>query len=138
MATSCVKLSLCLIARSSCYVLKFKYATSLYHIQSAKYATAPVAKRGKAATSIQKKILEVETDIHKLNTRVSGANYFKEGEDPLLKEDEEYPAWLWTLPTEKNPDLESLDQNSWEYWRRLRKMNIKRTLKLMKADPRKR
>lgn len=31
--------------------------------------------------------------------RCVGANFHTEGEDPELKPDEEYPDWLWELPT---------------------------------------
>jgi hypothetical protein len=36
-------------------------------------------------------------------------NYFKKGEDPPLKEDSEYPEWLWAL-AEPPPTLFSLQR----------------------------
>ena len=31
-----------------------------------------------------------------LNSVCAGLNYFKTGEDPPIRADSEYPAWLWT------------------------------------------
>ncbi|EIE26799.1 hypothetical protein COCSUDRAFT_59307 [Coccomyxa subellipsoidea C-169] len=30
-------------------------------------------------------------------TTATGVNYFKKGEDPPLKDDSEYPDWLWNI-----------------------------------------
>ncbi len=30
-------------------------------------------------------------------TTATGVNYFKKGEDPPLKDDSEYPDWLWKI-----------------------------------------
>ena len=69
-----------------------------------------------------KKQLPVETNPEKLVTYVCGSNIYKTGEDIKIKEDSEYPDWLWTLRTGKVPPLEELDPESMEYWSRLRKM----------------
>ena len=51
---------------------------------------------------MEKKILPVETDSHKLVNFVCGTNLLREGgEDIKLKPDSEYPDWLWTLHTGK-------------------------------------
>jgi len=45
-----------------------------------------------------------------------GANYFKTGEDPIIKPESEYPEWLWRLLDQQEPPADSI-----QYWRRLRK-----------------
>lgn len=55
-----------------------------------------------------------------------GVNYFKEGSDPPLLPDSEYPEWLWDTLQPKQPvDEESADFNNKTYWRRLRKLQIR-------------
>lgn len=55
-----------------------------------------------------------------------GINYFKEGSDPPLLPDSEYPEWLWNTLQPKQPlDEESADPDNKAYWKRLRKMNIR-------------
>ena len=44
-----------------------------------------------------------------------GANYYKDGEPIKLKEDSEYPEWLWKLPLVPEK-LHQLDPNTKEYW----------------------
>jgi large subunit ribosomal protein L54 len=48
-----------------------------------------------------------------------GANYFKEGEDIKLKEDSEYPEWIWSLRLNYPPPIHELDPNTKEYYERL-------------------
>lgn len=54
----------------------------------------------------------------------NGANIYKEGKDPVIKPDSEYPEWLKTLKTEVTP-LEQLSVDDKSYWRRMRKAKIK-------------
>ena len=44
-----------------------------------------------------------------------GANYFKTGEDPVIKAESDYPEWLWGL-LDSGRELESK-----QHWRRLQK-----------------
>ncbi|KAK9916818.1 hypothetical protein WJX75_007397 [Coccomyxa subellipsoidea] len=44
-------------------------------------------------------------------TTATGVNYFKKGEDPPLKDDSEYPDWLWTIH-EPPPTLYSLQKKA--------------------------
>ena len=70
----------------------------------------------------QRKFLDVEEDVEKVVKTCVGANIYKEGPDPEIKADSEYPDWLWTLRTEREPiPLEEMDPDSWEYWERLQK-----------------
>ncbi|KAI4468805.1 39s ribosomal protein l54 mitochondrial [Holotrichia oblita] len=87
-------------------------------------------KMGKTGPAMEKKILPVETDPHKLVNFVCGSNILKEGQDIEIKPDSEYPEWLWTLRTGPPPKLEELDPNSLEYWRRVRRLGIQRNNRL--------
>ncbi|KAH8372866.1 hypothetical protein KR009_007003 [Drosophila setifemur] len=89
-------------------------------------------KLGKLGPIMEKKIIPVETDANKLVNYVCGSNYFKTGEDVKLKPDSEYPDWLLTLNTDRIIPLEDLDPNSKQYWRRLRKLALRRNNQLSK------
>ncbi|CAH2251887.1 jg13809 [Pararge aegeria aegeria] len=65
---------------------------------------------------MEKKQLPVETDPEKL------VNY--------IKDDSEYPDWLWTLNTGKPPRIEDLDPNTKQYWIRVRAAGMRRNNKL--------
>lgn len=54
----------------------------------------------------------------------AGLNYFKTGEDPPIKEDSEYPAWLWTIAEPVKP-LKELSPDTKEYWRRFNKIKAR-------------
>ena len=93
------------------------------------------AKVAKAAAGVTaRKFLEPEKDPEKLINYVCGLNVYKEGTDPEIKPDSEYPDWLWSLRTERGSvPLEELPPDSWEYWRRLGKMERKRVALLKKT-----
>ncbi|XP_066581012.1 large ribosomal subunit protein mL54 [Prorops nasuta] len=98
-------------------------------LQVRNYA-APV-KGGQTKTKIkkistQKVVIPVEKDVKKLLTYCCGTNLLAEGgEDVKLKPDSEYPDWLWNLRLGPPIPLEELDPNSKQYWRRVRKMNLR-------------
>ncbi|KAH8358221.1 hypothetical protein KR084_008380 [Drosophila pseudotakahashii] len=102
------------------------------------YAVKPAApagkkkKLGKLGPIMEKKIIPVETDANKLVSYVCGSNYLKAGEDVKIKPDAEYPEWLWSLNTERIIPLDELDPNSKQYWRRLRKLALRRNNQLSK------
>jgi len=60
-----------------------------------------------------------------------GANIYKDGQDPPIKPDSEYPEWLWNLKLEKVP-IEQLSMDEKTYWRRIRKAKIKQQNALRK------
>ncbi|XP_058808464.1 large ribosomal subunit protein mL54 [Phymastichus coffea] len=108
-----------------------------YYIQSKNYALPGIGvAKGKKITKgkgpiAEKKVLPVEQDTYKLVKYCCGTNILKEGgQDVELKPDSEYPDWLWTIRTGPPPPLEELDPNTKEYWRRLRRLGIKRDNKL--------
>ncbi|XP_014217471.1 39S ribosomal protein L54, mitochondrial [Copidosoma floridanum] len=95
-----------------------------------------IKKIGKKGPAIEKKVLDVETDVDKLLKYCCGTNILKEGgQDVELKPDSEYPDWLWTIRTGPAPPLEELDPNTKVYWRRLRREGLKRNNMLNKLKP---
>jgi len=81
-------------------------------------------KKGKKAAAVAVKEPEPIRDTTLLTTRCCGANKFVEGEDPILKADEEYPDWLWTIHTGPPKRVEDMDPNTREYWYKLRRENL--------------
>ena len=87
-----------------------------------------------AGTLPSRHLEDIETDTIKLTTMLCGGNIMKEGSDPVLKEDSEYPDWLWNLHTDRRPvPLEELDPDTYAYWRRLRKIELRRQKQMMKV-----
>ncbi|XP_053620498.1 large ribosomal subunit protein mL54 isoform X2 [Plodia interpunctella] len=76
-------------------------------------------------TTMEKKVLPVETDAQKLVTHVCGSNIYTTGEDVKIKDDSEYPEWLWELRTVP-AKLEELDPGSKRYWLRVRAAGMRR------------
>lgn len=87
-------------------------------------------KKGGKLTAIEKKEMPVETDPEKLVHYVCGSNINTTGEDVKIKEDSEYPEWLWSLNTGRAPPIESLDPNTKQYWVRVRAAGMRRNNKL--------
>ncbi|KAI4486135.1 hypothetical protein M0802_012555 [Mischocyttarus mexicanus] len=115
---------------SLCRIFPKNIISLCYKIQANNYATpTPKVTLGKGVTSkkpttSRRVVFPVEKDVNKLLTYCCGSNYFKEGEDIKLKPDSEYPDWLWTIPL-KPERLEDMDQNTKQYWRRLRKFALR-------------
>ncbi|CAH2098537.1 unnamed protein product [Euphydryas editha] len=80
--------------------------------------------------AMEKKELPVETDPEKLVNYVCGSNIYVTGEDVKLKDDSEYPEWLWSLHTGKPPSIEELDPNTKQYWLRVRAAGMRRNNRL--------
>ena len=77
----------------------------------------------------------METDAAILTKYCCGANMLKEGSDPELKPDSEYPDWLWTLDLEPNQQtLTDTDGESFKYWRKIRTEFMKRNNALAKIQ----
>ena len=90
--------------------------------------------KGGLAPTAQRKHLEYETDPDKLVKCVVGGNIYKEGQDPEVKPNSEYPDWLWTLRTERGtPPLTEMDKDTSAYWRQLRKLDGKRKSRLLET-----
>ncbi|XP_064088668.1 large ribosomal subunit protein mL54-like [Macrobrachium nipponense] len=107
------------------YISKRNYAKPL---------GAPKKGKGKLGPTLEKVKLPVETDPQKLVSYVCGSNPIKENpEDIKLKDDSEYPEWLWSLRIGKAPTLEEMDPETKQYWRRLRTQVMAKNNILKKA-----
>lgn len=87
-------------------------------------------KKGGKLGTMEKKEMPVETDPVKLVNYVCGSNIYINGEDVKIKDDSEYPDWLWSLNTGPPPKIEDLDPNTKQYWVRVRAAGIKRNNRL--------
>ncbi|XP_029904713.1 large ribosomal subunit protein mL54 [Myripristis murdjan] len=98
------------------------------------YAKKVMAKgKGKGMVKEEFKGPEVCKDPVRLTSHAVGLNTLKQGEDPKLKPAEEYPQWLFLMNLGKPKNLQELEPDSWEYWKRLRKENIWRFNRLHKG-----
>lgn len=80
-----------------------------------------------AGAALSKGEIEVETDAEKLTKYCCGANILKEGTDPELKPDSEYPEWLWSLDLEPHlRTIDDFDKDTFKYWAKVRRTHIKR------------
>lgn len=67
----------------------------------------------------------------------TGCNIFKEGEDPKLRPDDEYPAWLWDLvkpPLTVKQIQQKVEQTGYEHlpydeFKRLQKLERRERIK---------
>ncbi|XP_054724444.1 39S ribosomal protein L54, mitochondrial-like [Uloborus diversus] len=96
---------------SSCWIAERQYAKTILGALTGKAKILGVG-------FDKKKRLPVETDPDKLVNYCCGSNIYKEGEDAKLKDDSEYPDWLWTLRLGPPPPLHEYDPNTKEYWER--------------------
>ena len=88
---------------------------SLINVTTKCNFAAPAKAAGGQAVGKKRFRLPVEQDVNKLMNNCCGANYMKEGGDVKLKDDSEYPEWLWEMPL-KPPRLHEYDPNTKEYW----------------------
>ncbi|KAM4575303.1 large ribosomal subunit protein mL54 [Fundulus diaphanus] len=108
--------------------------STLNRAQTCGYAKKVAAKgKGKGMIKEVLKGPEVCKDPIRLTSYAVGVNIYKQGEDPKLKPPEEYPEWLFQLNVAKAKKLHELEQDTWEYWKRLRKDNIWRHNRLHKG-----
>ncbi|XP_054738736.1 39S ribosomal protein L54, mitochondrial [Anastrepha obliqua] len=89
-------------------------------------------KLGKLGPVVEKKEIPVETDVNKLVSYVCGSNILKTGQDIKLKPDSEYPEWLWSLNVDRITPVDEMDPETKQYWRRIRKMGLRRNNQLSK------
>nr|CAG4645289.1 EOG090X0KWJ [Leptodora kindtii] len=89
-------------------------------------------KGAKLGPVVEKRKIPVETDPEKLVNFVCGSNVLKQGQDIQLKPDSEYPDWLWTIRLGKPEPLEEMNPETLQYWRRLRKLSLRRQIALMR------
>ncbi|XP_061883437.1 large ribosomal subunit protein mL54 [Entelurus aequoreus] len=115
-------------------LLTLRRNNPLNKLQACGYAKKVVAKgKGKGLVKDELKGPEVCNDPVRLTTYAVGANIYKQGEDPKLKPHEEYPEWLFHINLGPACQLHQLEEDTWEYWKRLRKENIWRQNRLRKG-----
>ncbi|CAH8853707.1 unnamed protein product [Trichobilharzia szidati] len=104
------------------HMFKFKLCENVLHTCSRGYSKKVKATKGIAAVAKVREI-KVESDPEKI-VNCCCINY-RIGEQPIpLKPDSEYPEWLWKLRVNRRSvPLSEVDKNSYQYWRRIRKMN---------------
>ncbi|XP_051893993.1 39S ribosomal protein L54, mitochondrial [Pristis pectinata] len=85
---------------------------------------AAVKGRGKIGIKEALQGPEVCKDPVTLTTHAVGVNIYKQGTDPELLPDTEYPEWLFSLNLGPPKNLDELDPESWEYWKRIRKQHM--------------
>lgn len=78
--------------------------------------------------------LPVVEDAEYLCKYASGTNYFKTGEDALIKDDSHYPDWLWSIRL-TDPRLEDMDPETPEYWEHLEEVSNARLRRSERNKP---
>ncbi|RWS07771.1 39S ribosomal protein L54-like protein [Dinothrombium tinctorium] len=94
-------------------------------------STAGFAVKGGISTGYKRFRLPVETDAQKLVNFVCGSNINKTGEDIKIKDDSEYPDWIWDLNLGPPPPLDAYDPNTKEYWEQLHLRSMIRQKRFM-------
>ncbi|XP_069820640.1 large ribosomal subunit protein mL54 [Dendropsophus ebraccatus] len=103
-------------------------------VQLRGYAKKPVVKgKGKGFVKEVPKGPEVCKDPSILTTHAMGVNIYKSGSDVKLKDDSQYPEWLFQVDLRPPKSLEERCPQTTEYWKLLRKLHMWRTNRLAKA-----
>ncbi|XP_073419170.1 large ribosomal subunit protein mL54 isoform X2 [Dendrobates tinctorius] len=98
------------------------------------YAKKPVLKgKGKGFVKEVQKGPEVCKDPAILMTHAMGVNIYKSGSDVKLKDDSQYPEWLFQLDLGPPKSLEERSPDTPQYWKLLRKLHMWRNNRLAKT-----
>ncbi|XP_075060917.1 large ribosomal subunit protein mL54 [Mixophyes fleayi] len=103
-------------------------------VQLRYYAKKPVVKgKGKGIAKEVQKEPELCTDPTILTTYAMGVNIYKVGSDVKLKDDSQYPEWLFQLDLGPPKTLEERSPDTPQYWKLLRKLHMWRNNRLARA-----
>ncbi|XP_077109959.1 large ribosomal subunit protein mL54 isoform X1 [Ranitomeya variabilis] len=98
------------------------------------YAKKPVLKgKGKGFVKEVQKGPEVCKDPAILMTHAMGVNIYKSGSNVKLKDDSQYPEWLFQLDLGPPKTLEERSPDTPQYWKLLRKLHMWRNNRLAKT-----
>lgn len=100
------------------------YSFSLIYCTASLYPVAIHAPEKAAKAAKVKEEPATSAAVGPSTTHCTGANYFKEGEDPLLKADEEYPEWLWGLLDAKEGEQAEKAEQRKENKRKIKEKNF--------------
>ncbi|XP_063770914.1 large ribosomal subunit protein mL54 [Pseudophryne corroboree] len=115
----------------------FRASAGAGGVQLRGYAKKPVVKgKGKGIVKEAQKRPDVCTDPAILTTHAIGVNIYKAGSDVKLKDDSEYPEWLFQLDLGPPKTLEERSPDTPQYWSLLRKLHMWRNNRLAKAKKR--
>ncbi|XP_068089893.1 large ribosomal subunit protein mL54 [Hyperolius riggenbachi] len=95
------------------------------------YAKKTVVKGKGLAKDIQKGP-EVCKEPDKLITHAMGLNIYKAGVDVKLRDDSQYPEWLFQLDLGPPKTLQERSPDTPQYWKLLRKLHMWRNNRLAK------
>jgi len=116
------------ILRSKGFLLKSVKCQTLFGQQAVRAMAAKVTQ----STRKRRFRLPTTKEAEKLVTTVSGSNLLKEGgEDIKIKDDSEYPDWIWSLRLGKPPSSNEMEYGTKEYWETLHEESKKRQKKFM-------
>ncbi|XP_072261214.1 large ribosomal subunit protein mL54 [Pyxicephalus adspersus] len=103
-------------------------------VQLRGYAKKAVFKgKGKGLVKDDLKVPEVCKDPFILATHAMGLNIYKAGSDVKLKDDSQYPEWLFQLDLSPPKPLEERSPDTPQYWKLLRKLHMWRNNRLAKV-----
>ncbi|EMP33525.1 39S ribosomal protein L54 [Chelonia mydas] len=88
-----------------------------------KQPESAVKANGEGFSKEELKAPEVCKDPVLLTTHAMGVNFYRQGPEEALKDDSEYPDWLFQMHLGPSKTLEELDPETPQYWRVLRKHN---------------
>merc|ERR1712188_30866 len=71
----------------------------------------------------------LDEPLNKYPTVATGANFYKDGEDPVLKHPSEYPKWLWTLDRKIKPTKEWTEEEKDKFSKKFHRMERKALLR---------
>ncbi|KAI1287423.1 39S ribosomal protein L54, mitochondrial [Halotydeus destructor] len=89
--------------------------------------------KGTQSTGKKRFRIPTQTEAGYIVSNVSGSNIFKEGEDVKIKDDSEYPDWIWTMNLGPPLKAAEVEYGTRDYWEKLAfesNIRVKRFMKV--------